>query len=133
VTPSQPEKLRAMASELRKRIAEEPLTPSLEQNVDRMILSVLTRCQAERDMEWWEQLVLVDNVAPTPEAAKAWLLALSAHEQEGARAEQRAADLEKACMTILTERGLSASSRLIASKSVRRAFQPAAKEEKHGA
>jgi uncharacterized coiled-coil DUF342 family protein len=29
---------------------------------------------SDRDMEWWEKLCLVDNVAPTPEAVKQWVM-----------------------------------------------------------
>jgi len=48
----------------------------------------------DRDMEWWEALVLVDNVAPTPEAARDWLARLAQCEREEARREQREKDAE---------------------------------------
>lgn len=38
----------------------------------------------DRDFEWWEKLALVDNVAPTPEAVREWLLDVAEHEREGA-------------------------------------------------
>ena len=41
--------------------------------------------RTDRDMDWWQAIVLVDNVAPTPEAAKEWLTKLSKHEQEQVR------------------------------------------------
>lgn len=40
-----------------------------------------------RDVEWWEQLALVDNVAPEPKAVKKWVLALAAYEQRELRRE----------------------------------------------
>lgn len=50
-----------------------------------LIADTRAQARADRDMEWWTAVCLVDSVAPTPAAVKAWLLELSKHEQEEAR------------------------------------------------
>lgn len=45
---------------------------------------------AARDFEWWEAVVLVDNVAPTPEAAKDYLIHERQYHIEEAVAEKNA-------------------------------------------
>ena len=47
----------------------------------------IAEAKRDRDMQWWQAVVLVDSVAPTPEAAKKWLLELSKYEQEAAKRE----------------------------------------------
>lgn len=63
-----------VAREVDRAVAAETRLAEVERERDEAVKN--------RDMEWWEALVLVDNVAPTPEAAKDWLLCLSAHERE---------------------------------------------------
>lgn len=64
------------------------------------ILSALQRvyaeARAERDMEWWEAVILVDNVAPTPEGGKHWQAILGQHIEEETRKET----MEKACAAV---------------------------------
>ncbi len=39
-----------------------------------LFTKTLRQAEKDRDMAWWEALALVDNVAPTPEGVKDWLL-----------------------------------------------------------
>lgn len=43
----------------------------------------------ERDFEWWQHVVLVDNVEPTPEAAKAFVVMIGQYGEEQAAIQQR--------------------------------------------
>lgn len=80
------------------------------------------RAREERErvnMEWWQELVLVDNVAPNPAAAKDWLMRLSAHEQAEAVREER----ERAVGVALAEReSLLAYSRTCDDRESRQSF-----------
>jgi hypothetical protein len=58
---------------------------------EEVIHAALREAVAARDAEWWEKLALVDNVAPTPDAVKAWLLHLARYEQKEAVAVERRA------------------------------------------
>jgi len=60
---------------------------SYEASRTEWLTALLDELERERDFEWWQEIVLVDNVPPTPQDAKEWLLHLSKHEQDGARAE----------------------------------------------
>jgi hypothetical protein len=55
----------------------------------------------DRDMEWWEAVVLVDNVAPEPAAAKQWLLNLAAYEREQVRRETVEEAMKAQCLSCL--------------------------------
>lgn len=52
-------------------------------------LTCVEESRKSRDMEWWEKVVLVDNVPPTPEAAKMWVAQLMEHHVEEARHAER--------------------------------------------
>src|SRR5262245_26735207 len=64
-----------------------------------------------RDMEWWEAIALVDNVAPTPEACKQWvinstdLFVKQAVEAQTRAQAERIAALEEALRGIAGEGG----------------------------
>jgi hypothetical protein len=51
--------------------------------------------RADRDMDWWRELVLCDAIAPTPEAAKAWLMSICQDEREVDAARAEAAEQGK--------------------------------------
>lgn len=55
------------------------------------VLAALREAVAQRDMEWWEAVVLVDNVAPEPEAAKRWIAVSQDYHIKQAVAQERAA------------------------------------------
>ena len=58
---------------------------------------------AARDMEWWEAVVLVDSVAPTPEAAKHFVAVVTEHfiaEAVAAERERVAPALNAALQTL---------------------------------
>lgn len=56
-----------------------------------IILAALREAVARRDMEWWEAVVLVDSVAPEPEAAKRWIVTSQDYHIKHAVAQERAA------------------------------------------
>lgn len=56
-----------------------------QSEVEAFVAEKVREAVKDRDMQWWQAVVLVDSVAPTPEAAKKWLLELSKHEQEAAK------------------------------------------------
>ena len=65
-------------------------------NKDRLIaekdarIKELEGALKDRNIEWWKELALVDNVAPNPKAVKEWLMILSKHEIEQATKEKDA-------------------------------------------
>lgn len=52
-----------------------------------VIAEAEARGARERDMQWWEQTILVDNVASTPEAGKAWAATMQQYAFEQGKAE----------------------------------------------
>ena len=64
------------------------------------VATVEREAREARDFEWWQEIVLVDNVAPEPKAAKAWLLHLAKFEQDEAAREAREAALEDAARLV---------------------------------
>jgi len=66
----------------------------IEKSLQYLIASAIREAVKDRDMEWWQALACVDNVAPTPEAVRAWVLALSKHFEEEAVDKAVAAERE---------------------------------------
>lgn len=67
------------------------IPPSGEQWLRSQIQAAIREAVAQRDMEWWEAVVLVDSVAPTPEAAKQWIAVSQDYHIKEAVAQERAA------------------------------------------
>ena len=67
------------------------------------IVAALAQARAERDMEWWSALCLVDAVAPEPEAVKMWITMMAAHEQQRAREDGRREE-RRACWDVAERR-----------------------------
>lgn len=68
-------------------------------DMDAAICAARQEARRERDHEWWEALACVDNVEPTPEDVKKWILLMAeTRADEKARAARREAleDAEKA-------------------------------------
>lgn len=73
---------------------------------------------SDRDMEWWEAVILVDNVAPTPEGGKHWQAVLGQHIEEETRKEEAAVWLA----TVRGERDFQSDGRVKAVADMRAAL-----------
>lgn len=64
----------------------EPTSPIMQ-----MLDDALAKARNDRDMDWWQAVVLNDGVAPTPEAAKDYLAREQQHWIAQAREDERKA------------------------------------------
>lgn len=103
--PERPESPSEEAYLEAQRVVERCWSYTSDENIARIIGLAIDAAREQgrrdRDMEWWEAIVQVDGVAPSPEAAKKFLLDLATHEQEGAREQGRREGLEQAASLVL--------------------------------